>query len=110
MATYAPGKVRDTDDPIVVVNSCPPESCTTQLPLKIIRGSWVVMVTFWVKTEMGRAKIRRTSSNMMDGMERKIFASYLKIVPEIAGPQTTTNKLLTLLDGIIDRNLKARKP
>ena len=61
---WLPVKVRETDDPIVVVNSRPPESCTTQVPLKIIRGSWVVTVTFCVKTKIGRKVKRRTRSNI----------------------------------------------
>jgi len=37
--TAVPGKVRDTDDPIVVVYSFTPESWTTQLPSKCMRES-----------------------------------------------------------------------
>jgi len=41
-----PGKTRDTDEPMVVVNSYTPDSCTVQEPSKCIRESCVVIVTF----------------------------------------------------------------
>jgi hypothetical protein len=77
-------KLRDTDDPIVVVNSCPPESCTTQVPSKCMLGFWVATVTFWERTNTGRTEMSRNSRNMI--VQNKICSDYRTEILYSANP------------------------